>query len=221
MKILKILLGPYLLGFIVASFLWPKPAKGFIGESSRIVFFHVPCAWTATLAFIVAAIASVVHLIRRDAASDESAASAIRLGFLFAAVSTVTGSIFAAVMWGSYWNWDPRETSILMLLFLYAAYLFLRAAVTDPERRGVFCAVYAIFSAVVTPFLVFVVPRVTQSLHPQTIVNTQGKILMDVPTETVFFALLLGFTALFFWAWRLDTRLSLVGRRNAVESTTS
>jgi heme exporter protein C len=212
-KALKWLLGPYMLAVVLAAFFWPEPAKGFIGESSRIVFFHVPCAWTSTLAFLVAAVASIVHLKRRDVASDEAAASAVRLGFLFSVLATVTGSIFAAVMWGSYWNWDPRETSILMLLFLYAAYLFLRGAIHDPERRGVFCAVYAIFAAFIMPFLVFVVPRAVTSLHPQTIINPQGRILMDVPTKTVFFTSLAGFTALFFWMWDLDRKLERMKRR--------
>ena len=212
MAALKWLLGPYMLAVIIAAFLWPRPAKGFIGESSRIVFFHVPCAWTATLAFVVAAIASIVHLARRDAASDESAAAAVRLGFLFSILATVTGSIFADVMWGSYWNWDPRETSIVLLLFLYAAYLFLRAAITDPERRGVFCAAYALFSGFVMPFLIFVVPRVTASLHPQTVINRQGQVLMDAPTRTVFFTSVAGFTALFFWMWDIDRRLERMKR---------
>lgn len=209
----KWLLGPYMLAVILLAFFWARPARGFIGESSRIVFFHVPCAWVATLAFLVAAVASLVHLRRRDIASDESAAAAVRLGFLFALLATVTGSIFAAVMWGSYWNWDPRETSIVLLLCLYAAYLFLRAAIADRERRGVYCAVYAVFSAFVMPFLVFVVPRVTASLHPQTIINAQGKVLMDRPTETVFFLSLAGFTALFFWMWKVDWRLASFRRR--------
>jgi heme exporter protein C len=214
-RALKILLGPYLVAVIAAAFFWPRPAKGFIGESSRIVFFHVPCAWTATLAFIVAAVASIVHLVRRDADSDESAASAVRLGFLYSVLATVTGSIFADVMWGSYWNWDPRETSIVLLLFLYAAYLFLRGAISDPERRGVFCAVYALFSGFVMPFLIFVVPRATASLHPQTVINAEGKILMDSPTRIVFFASLAGFTALFFWMWDVDRRLERMKRANA------
>jgi heme exporter protein C len=109
-------------------------------------------------------------------------------------------------MWGSYWNWDPRESSFLLLIFLYAAYLFLRAAIDDPERRAKIAAAYALFAAVLMPFLVFVVPRVTKSLHPQTVINPQGKILMDTPTKTVFFAGLIGFTALFFWMLSLQIR---------------
>lgn len=212
---LKWLLGPYLLAVILAAFFWPQPAKGFIGESSRIVFFHVPMAWGATIAFVVAAISSIAHLARRRPESDEAAASAVRLGFLYSVLATITGSIFAGVMWGSYWNWDPRETSIVMLLFLYAAYLFLRGAISDPERRGVFCAVYALFSGFVMPFLVFVIPRVTTSLHPQTIINPEGRILMDTPTRVVFFGALAGFTGLFFWMWDVDRRLERMKRLRA------
>jgi len=206
LKTLKLLLLPYMAAFIVAAFLWPAPAEGFIGESSRIVFFHVPCAWTATLAFLVAAGYSAAYLARRNPRHDAAAASAVRLGLLFAALTLVTGSIFARIMWGAYWNWDPRQTSYLLLVFLYGAYLFLRGSVDDRERRARMSAAYAIFAAILMPFLVFVAPRVTASLHPQTIINPQGQILMDAPTRVVFFGGLLGFSLLFFWLLALETR---------------
>ena len=78
-----------------------------------------------------------------------------------------------------------------------------------------FCAVYALFSGFVMPFLIFVIPRVATSLHPQTIINPQGKILMDTPTRAVFFGALAGFTALFFWMWDVDRRLERMKRRRA------
>jgi heme exporter protein C len=207
MRLLKLLLLPYLGAVIVAAFLWPKPAQGFLGESSRIVFFHVPCAWTATLAFLVAAAASIAHLRTGSARSDALAEASVRLGLLFAALTLATGSIFSRIMWGAYWNWDPRQTSYLLLLFLYAAYLFLRGAIEDRERRGRMAAAYAIFAAILMPFLVFIAPRITKSLHPQTIINPEGRILMDTPTKTVFFASLVGFTGLFVWLLSLQARL--------------
>lgn len=213
MKVLKLLLLPYMAAVIVGAFLWVEPAEGFIGESSRIVFFHVPCAWTAALAFVVAAAYSLSYLLRRNPRSDRIAEAAVRLGLLFAVLTIVTGSVFAKIMWGAYWNWDPRQSSYLLLIFLYAAYLFLRAAIDDPERRARIGAAYALFAAVLMPFLVFVAPRVTESLHPQTVINTQGKILMDTPTKTIFFAGLAGFTALFFWLLELETRLGGTARR--------
>jgi len=212
MKILKFLLLPYMGAVVAAAFLWPEPAKGFIGESSRIVFFHVPCAWTSSLAFIVAAAYSLAYLIRRNPWHDEVAHSAVRIGLLFGVLTLITGSLFASIMWGTWWNWDPRESSYLLLVFLYAAYLFLRAAIDDPEKRARIAAAYALFAAVIMPFLVFVAPRVTASLHPQTVINPQGKILMDTPTRAVFFGALAGFSALFLWMLSLDARTSRASR---------
>lgn len=215
MKLLKLLLLPFMGAVVAAAFLWPEPAKGFLGESSRIVFFHVPCAWTAALAFLVAAGYSVAWLVKRQPHFDEVAEAAVRLGLLFSVLTLVTGSLFAKIMWGSYWNWDPRESSYLLLVFLYSAYLFLRAAVDDPERRARIGSAYAVFAAVLMPFLVFVAPRVTASLHPQTVINPQGKILMDTPTRTVFFTALAAFTGLFFWMLEIQSRLARLDRERA------
>jgi heme exporter protein C len=211
-KFLKLLLLPYMSAVIAAAFLWPQPSQGFIGESSRIVFFHVPCAWTASLAFLAAAAYSLAYLARRNPWHDDIAAAAVRLGLLFAVLTLITGSLFANIMWGSWWNWDPRESSYLLLVFLYAAYLFLRSAIDDPERRARIAAAYALFAAVLMPFLVFVAPRITASLHPQTVINPQGKILMDTPTKTVFFAALAGFSGLFFWMLSLEARAARLTR---------
>lgn len=217
MKLLKLLLLPYMAVVVAAAFLWPEPAEGFLGESSRIVFFHVPCAWTSTLAFLVAAAYSLAYLRSRNPWHDEVAAAAVRLGLLFGVLTLVTGSLFAKIMWGSWWNWDPRESSYLLLVFLYGAYLFLRASIDDPERRGRIAAAYALFAAVLMPFLVFVAPRITASLHPQTVINPQGKILMDGPTKAVFFGALFGFSGLFLWLLSLEARLERLvrSRRNA------
>jgi len=215
-KLLKFLLLPYVAAVVAAAFLWPEPAKGFIGESSRIVFFHVPCAWTSTLAFLVAAGASLVYLRSRNPWHDEIACAAVRTGLLFGVLTLITGSLFAKIMWGSWWNWDPRESSYLLLVFLYAAYLFLRAAISDPERRARIAAVYALFAVVLMPFLVFVAPRITASLHPQTVINPQGKILMDTPTRAVFFGALAGFSGVFLWILSLDARTARLARSRGV-----
>jgi heme exporter protein C len=216
MKALKFLLLPYVGAVVGAAFLWPQPAKGFIGESSRIVFFHVPCAWTSTLAFLVAAGASAVYLKTRNPWHDEIAAAAVRTGLLFGVLTLITGSLFAKIMWGSWWNWDPRESSYLLLVFLYAAYLFLRSAIADPERRARIAAAYALFAVVLMPFLVFVAPRVTASLHPQTVINPQGKILMDTPTRAVFFGALAGFSGVFLWILSLDARAARLARERGI-----
>ena len=108
--IYKILLVLWMAVIIVASFFYSEAAVGFPGQTSRILFFHVPQAWIATLAFLLSMIASAVYLKRRTVAADHVALSSAELGFLFCVLATVTGSIFAKATWGSFWNWDPRET---------------------------------------------------------------------------------------------------------------
>ena len=197
---------------IWASFLWARPAQNFVGESSRIVFYHVPMAWVATVAFLLAAWHSAVYLKKRRMESDDAAAAAARLGFVFCVLATVTGSIFAKVMWNSYWNWDPRETSIALLLLVYGAYLGLRGAIEDPERRATLSAAYALVAFATVPFLMFAVPRMYASLHPDTVINARGKVEMSSDIRTVFFASSLAFVALFFWLWALDRKVTRIHR---------
>ncbi len=118
-------------------------------------------------------------------------------------------------MWGAYWNWDPRQTSILISLLFYGAYLSLRGAVDDPEKRARLSAAYAIFGMVITPFLFWIVPRITYSLHPEPVVNAAGKIDMESRMRQVLFASTLGFTALFFWIHGLRTRLQAFADRKS------
>ena len=118
----------------------------------------------------------------------------------------MTGSIFAKATWGSFWNWDPRQTSIVILLTIYGAYFALRSAVPDPERKRVFAGVYSILAFMTVPFLVFVVPRITTSLHPENTMNPASP-GMDPKTLKVFLGSLLAYTLLYCWMLRLRMRV--------------
>ena len=144
---------------------------------------------------------------------DHHAAAAAEIGLLFCVLATVSGSLWAKAMWGSYWNWDPRETSIFFLLLVYAAYLALRGAIEQPERRARLAAIYSAVAFVTVPFLIFVVPRIYFSLHPDPIINPQGKLDMDPRIRIAFFAMLLGFSGLFFWIQSLRVRVARMEHR--------
>jgi len=159
---------------------------------------------------------SILYLARRRFIHDLHAAAAGELGMLFCIVATVSGSLWAKAMWGSYWNWDPRETSIFFLLLIYAAYLAVRSAIDQEERRARLAAMYSAVAFVAVPFLMFVVPRIYFSLHPDPLINSRGKIDMDPRIRVVFFALLIGFTALFYWILSLRVRVARVERRGLV-----
>ena len=197
----RVLCGVWLAGVIVAAFVGVGPAQGFREpDAARILFFHVPMAWLAVLGFLGAMLHSARYLRRREMASDIRAAVLAEMGFLFCVLATVTGAIFARAQWGTAWNNDPRETSIVVLLLIYAALFALRSAVDDPERRASLSAAYAILAVFPMLFLVFVLPRVVPSLHPEDTVRSGG---MSPDYRAVFFAALFGFTLLFAWIYRL------------------
>jgi heme exporter protein C len=208
--VLQWALGVWLVLVILAAFFYAPSAAGFKGESARIVFFHVPQAWVAVLAFCVNLVASVRYLRTRNPIDDARAAAAARLGLVFSVLATVTGSLFANVMWNSFWNWDPREVSIVILLLIYAAYFALREAIPDDERRGSLSAAYAVLAFVTMPFLVFVVPRIYWSLHPDTIIGATGQLKLQMESRMlqVLLGSLVGFTGLFSWLYTLEVRLA-------------
>ncbi|HYO11815.1 MAG TPA: cytochrome c biogenesis protein CcsA [Thermoanaerobaculia bacterium] len=201
---------------IVGAFYYAPLAQGFIGQSSRILFFHVPMAWVSFVAFIAAGIWSLLYLFRgRRPGHDTAAAVAIQLGLVFGILATVTGSLWAKIMWGAYWNWDPRQTSILIALLFYGAYLALRTAMEDWETRARLSAAYSVLGLVVAPFLFFILPRLTFSLHPESVINAQGKVEMESRMLQVLLAGSAGFTALFFWIHNLQCRLQALWERKS------
>ena len=125
---------------------------------------------------------------------------------MYCILATVTGSLWAKFNWGSFWNWDPREISIFVLLLIYGAYFALRSALEVEERRATLSAVYSIIAGVTVPFFIFVLPRIVSSLHPDPIINKRGKIDMNGTMLIVFLCSLAGFTALYFWIWHLKVR---------------
>lgn len=204
----KVALGVWMAAVIVAAFLVPKPVDQ--GQGGRIFIFHIPVAWVTVLAFLLSSIYGIRYLRKKRRVDDQRAVNAAGLGVVFCLLATVSGAIFARIAWGAFWNWDPRETTIFFLLLFYAAYFGLRAAVADEERRATFSAAYNILALVVVPFLIFVAPRLVQSLHPDTIINPQEGGGMSPLFRTIFLASLLGFTGVFVWIYSLANRASQI-----------
>jgi len=180
-------------------------------DKARNIFFHVPVAWTSVLGFLVALWNGARYLRTRNIVYDIKSVSAAGLGFMFCMLATVTGSIWAKFNWGSFWNWDPRETSIFILLLIYGAYFALRSALASEEIRARLSAVYSILAGITAPFFIFVMPRIAGGLHPGAKGDSAGstpvaQLHMPPNMRVVFFAGLLGFTLLFFWLFNLKTR---------------
>jgi heme exporter protein C len=209
--VFRVTLFVWIAAALVAGFLWAPLVPG-LGATTRVLYFHIPAAWITVVALGWSMLHSVLYLRSRRLEHDDHAAAAAELGLLFCVVATVSGSMWAKAVWHSYWNWDPRETSIVLLLLVYGAYLGLRAAIEEPERRATLSAAYALVAFVTVPFLVFAVPRMYASLHPDTVINARGKVEMSSDIRTVFFSSVIAFTLFFFWMYRLDREASRLTR---------
>jgi len=195
---------------IVGAWVWEPPMGGVsTPEIYRIFYFHVPMALVTFLAYGLAMIQGIAYLKRRDLEFDLRSSTAAVLGTIFCVLAAVSGSVFARFAWGSFWNWDPRETSILMLLLIYLAYFSLRAAVVDPERKARLSATYSILGFIAAVFTIFVWPRITPGLHPGAPGSSGGKVIvMSARTLMVFVPSLVAFTSLFGWIYSLSLRVN-------------
>lgn len=190
-------------------------------EKARNIFFHVPTAWTTVVAFFVSLFYGARYLRSRNVSDDISSVSSASLGFMFCFLATVTGSVWAKFNWGSFWNWDPRETSIFILLLIYGAYFALRSSIEVEETRARLSAVYSIIAGLTAPFFIFVMPRIMSGLHPGAKGDESGstpvaQLHMPPNMLTVFFLSLIGFTLLFVWMLNVRVRLARIEYQQSV-----
>jgi heme exporter protein C len=217
----KILLGVLLTGVVVLGFglpMSPAPQSWYelpvipgLEEKARIIFFHVPTAWLSVVAFLTSMLFAIQYLRKREPIDDIRSSAAAGLGFMFCILATLTGAVWAKFNWGSYWNWDPRETSIFVLLLIYGAYFSLRSAVEVEEKRATLASVYSIIAAVTVPFFIFIMPRIMTGLHPGARGDPEGagpviEFKMSPNMRVIFFSSLIAFTLLFYWMFTLRVR---------------
>jgi len=166
------------------------------GEGYRIIFVHVPAAVLSTMAYAVMATASGVGLIWRMNVAHAVAASCATIGAWFTVVALATGSLWGRPMWGTYWAWDPRLTSELVLLFLYLGYLGLRGAIDDAARADRACAVLALVGVINLPIIHYSVDW-WNSLHQGHTVLKFGKASMPPSMLVPLLLMMLAFTMYF------------------------
>jgi len=200
----KILILIVLSWVCIGAWIFPPPTPVRDNpEVFRIIYFHFPMAINTVVAFGAGLFFSIRYLATRDFKQDTRAALSARIGIIFCVLAGISGSIFAKNTWGSYWNWDPRETSIFMLLLVYAAYFALRTALSDPDQRANLSAVYSIFGFVATIFFIFIMPRIMPGLHPGAPKPTgasEGSIItFSLKTASVLIPSTLAHIGLFFW----------------------
>jgi len=202
---------------IFFSFYLPTPMRdsaaisGSQDDAFRIVYYHVPMAWVTVVAYFTSIFFGVRYLKSKRWQDDERALTAAGLGTVFCVMATLSGSVFAKIAWGAYWNWDPRQVSIFVLLLIYGSYFALRGAVSTDSARGTLSAVYSILAAFAVPFFVFILPRMSPSLHPNRMDMT------GLGPRSVFISSFICFTVLFIWMLQVAFRARLFERTKSRE----
>jgi len=209
------------LAFVAAqALIWfYAPLEAAMGVVQKIFYMHMPMAGWSMVAFAVVFAASILYLLRRDPKWDRLAGAAAEIGVLFSGLALVTGMMWARPIWNVWWTWDPRLTTTLVMWFVYAAYLVLRASDMGPERRRLVCAVLGVAAFLDVP-LVFVSARYWRSIHPA-VLGAQGGGLEPEMLATLG-AGLVAFGLLFTLLMRLRaTQMALAARAAARAVETS
>jgi heme exporter protein C len=163
-----------LLGANIAVMLTGLPDEAFQGAIFRVIFFHVPAAFTCFLCYFLSLIAGITYLATKKLKWDAFAVSTVEVGLAFGAANLISGMIWARIIWGVWWTWDWRLTSSLVCWLLYAGYLVLRRAVEEPTERARLSAVMSIPAFAVVPFVFFSI-KWFRTQHPQPVLYGQGK----------------------------------------------
>jgi len=182
------------------------------GETVRVMFLHVPAAWTAMMAYGLMAVASLVGLVWRHPLADTAAKAIAPLGALFTALGLITGSLWGRPMWGAWWVWDGRLTSFLLLLFLYLGYIALWNAIEDETRAARAAAILALVGAVNLPVIEFSVDWWTTLHQGESILRKGGPLIASVYLWPLF-AMALGYTLLFLTLWTMRIQTEILNRR--------
>jgi heme exporter protein C len=170
------------------------------GDAFRIIYVHAPSAWMSLMIYVVMAVAAAIGLIWRMKLAYAVAASCAPMGASFTFAALVTGALWGQPMWGTWWVWDARLTSELILLFLYLGYIALRAAIEDPQRSDRASAVLAIVGVVNVPIIHYSVvwwntlhqaPSVTKMAAPSISLSMLVPLLMMILGFTLAFAAML------------------------------
>ncbi|MEQ8396632.1 heme ABC transporter permease [Thalassobaculum sp.] len=201
---------------LLASGLWlgllRSPADYQQGETVRIMYVHVPAAWMAMAGYTTLALSSLAFLVWKHPLADLSARAASPIGAGFTAIALVTGALWGQPMWGTWWVWDARLTSVLVLLFLYLGHMALTNAFDDPERGGRAGAVLALVGVVNLPIIKFSVDW-WNTLHQPASVLRLGGSTIDPAMMKPLFLMAGGYLAVFGIALILRIRALYAERR--------
>lgn len=211
-KVLTVILLYYT---VIGGFLIPVPRLPILNESIRMNYFHVPMWFTMMLLFTYSAWASVQYLRTQNITFDDKAIESVKVAFFFGALGLATGMLWGNATWGTFWTSDPKLNNTAIGLLIYAAYFVLRGSLEDEMQRGRLGAVYNILCYTIFIPLIYILPRMTDSLHPGSGNNPTFR-LFDTSHDMklVVYTAIIGFIALGWWFFTIFLRLRILKKEH-------
>lgn len=196
---------------VIGGLLFSVPAKVVLHETIRALYFHVPMWFGMIALFAASAWYGIKYLRNPGITTDIYSVQFANVGFAFGMLGILTGMLWATYTWGSPWHGDPKQNGSAITLLVYAAYFILRASIENEDQRARLSAIYSIFAFVAMIPLIFVIPRMQDSLHPGSGGNPGFNMYdLDNKMRTVFYPACLGWILLGFWIASIRVRIKLI-----------
>jgi heme exporter protein C len=195
----------------VYGFLGDVPALPILHQSIRNLYFHVPMWFSMIVLFCVSVFHSIKYLSSGNSSDDLKAVESINTGIVFGILGIITGAVWAKFTWGQAWSFDVKQNFAAIALLLYCAYLVLRNAIDEEQKRAKISAIYNIFAFPLMIVLLFVLPRLSDSLHPGNGGNPGfNSYDLDSKMRMVFYPACLGWILVGYWIYTLLYRVRIL-----------
>lgn len=200
---------------LFTGLLLPVPKLALLHETIRNLYFHVPMWMSVLSVFVISVFYSIKYLNTGKEEYDIAAVECVNTGLMFYVLGLLTGMLWARYTWGEYWSADPKQNSAAVAFLLYCAYIVLRKAIDEEQKRAKISAIYNIFAFPIMVVLLMVLPRLTDSLHPGSGGNPAfGRYDLDNGMKLAFYPAMLGWSLLAVWIATLRFRIRMIEYKN-------
>lgn len=207
----KILAAILVIYTAIAGLLLEVPRMAILNETIRNLYFHVPMWFAMVVLFCISVVYSIASLGSRNEEYDIRASESANAGILFGILGIVTGAAWARFTWGDFWSFDPKQNFAAIAILLYFAYFVLRNAIDEEQKRAKIAAIYNVFAFPMMVVLLFVLPRLQDSLHPGNGGNPGfNSYDLDSRMRLVFYPACLGWILIAYWVYTLRFRLKIL-----------
>ena len=215
LKYIKLFSVSLLIYAFIGGFLFDVPALPILNESIRVLYFHVPMWFTMIFLLLLSCINSFYFISRRKIIYDTKSHTYTSVAVFFGFLGIVSGMIWAKFTWGSFWTNDPKLNGSAITLLIYLSYFLLRSSISDEIKKAKISSVYNIFAFAMLIPLIFILPRMTDSLHPGSGGNPGFNVYdMNSQLRIVFYPSVLGFILLGIWISKLKLVLNVLKNDN-------